>query len=364
MARRLLKETSMRTTVFASRSALLSLLVGSSIGCAQLGHPTGHKGGDGPDAGTEEATCDQMDVKTMDLTFSGTDMSYSGVPGSCWRLAGKLTIGGSVASFAKLGDLREVQDLVITGATELTSIDTKSDLKVTGNIDIENNPKLVDLGKLQIVGDPSCLSYTSSVKVVANAALTDLKGLADVTCVSGAFTIQNNVNLAAGKFDSALRLEGGVTIQDNTKMTSVSFANLQSVTHVTGGLDAIVIRHNVALTSVSMPSLKFMHGSVTIDDNDLITSLGTMFPASFPAIEGALSITGNAKLTDLGQLDHVPNVLNTITITSNTALPYCQARHVGCCVYHVGTAQIGTGNTNCGSWCLDAGQGQCYSSTN
>src|SRR5262249_49321929 len=103
------------------------------------------------------------------------------------------------------------------------------------------------------------------------------------------------------------------------------------------------------------------------DQNDSITSLDTLFPGN-PQIEGTLTITNNAKLATLGALDHLsgingPAAPTAITITSNAALPYCEARHVGCCVAHPGTAQIGTGNPGCNSWCLDAGQGSCYATT-
>ena len=321
----------MRTTT----TAYLSLLVGSTIGCAQLGHPGGRTH-EGPDAGTEQATCDQVETKTMDLAFAGSDMSYAGLPTSCWKLQGKLTISGSVSSLAKLGDLREVQDLEINGGA-LTTIDTTSALKVTRTINIHDTTKLADLGKLDIAQDQTCLSYLASVSVVANSALTDLKNLQNVTCVAGAFTIQ-----------------------DNTKLTTVSMSKVQSITHGTA-LDAIVIRHNAALTSINMNGLQYLHGSMTIDNNAALTTIGSM-TTTFPAIEGALTITGNTALTDLGTLDHSPGVLSGITITGNTALPYCQARHVGCCVSHSGTAQIGQGNTNCGSWCTD--QHNCYSTTN
>jgi hypothetical protein len=153
-----------------------------------------------------------------------------------------------------------------------------------------------------------------------------------------------------------------VTIQDNTKLTTVSMANVESITHGTT-LDALVIRHNVALTSVDFNGLKYLHGSLIIDNNTQLKSIAAM-AATFPAIEGYLYITGNTALNDLGTLDHSPGALDGITITGNTALPYCQARHVGCCVSHPGTAQIGSGNTNCNSWCLNAGQNSCYSTTN
>jgi hypothetical protein len=342
----------MRTTT----TALFAML--ASMGCAQLGHPGGHRS-DGPDAGTTAATCDQVETKTMDMTFAGSDMSYAGLPTSCWKLAGKLTIMGTVASLAKLGDLREVQDLEIN-AGALTTIDTTGDLKVTRTVNIHDTTKLVDLGKLKISADPTCLSYVASVNVTGNSALTDLKGLQDVMCVAGALTIKNNVSLTSITFDNAHRLEGGVTIQDNTKLTTVSFNNVDSMTHGTT-LDALVIRHNINLTTINtMGALKFMHGSVTIDGNDKLTSLSGLFPTTFPNIEGSLTITNNSTLTDLGQVSHLGQVYQLVDITSNPQVQYCDAHAVGCCVPHFNQANVsGTGTNNCHSWCRDTQN--CYS---
>ena len=65
----------------------------------------------------------------MNLTLTGTD-SIANLPSSCWQLNGTLTINGTASSLAKLGDLRQVKDLVINGGS-LTSIDMSEGLTVT-----------------------------------------------------------------------------------------------------------------------------------------------------------------------------------------------------------------------------------------
>jgi hypothetical protein len=360
LARRLLKETLMRTTNLTTTAVLGTVFV---IGCAPIGQPY-HGGGDDPgvDGGTQESVCNDLVTKTMDLTLSGSSSSYTNLPTGCWKLDGKLTVSGSVASLADLGDLRGVADLVIDSAP-LARIDTKSPLQVTRSIDIRNTTKLTDLANLAIPDDVTCLSYLASVSIVANSALTSLGGLGQLRCVSGSVTIQNNVNLTSIALDHARRLEGGLTIQDNTALTQLSLAALESVSQ------DLVIRHNVALTSVAaMPALQYLHGSVIIDNNTALTTLPSAMGTTPPVVEGALAITANPKLTNLGQFAHLSGVNTTISVSNNGQLDFCAAREVGCCVPHNGNALIQNNkNSSCNgphSWCYDAQGGACYGYTN
>jgi len=329
----------MTTTQLTGTTALLAAL--AVTGCAQLGQPNGGNN-DGPDAGTTAKTCDQPIVKTMNLTLSAND-SVSNLPTACWQLNGSLTINGTASSLAKLGDLRQVEDLVINGGA-LTSIDMSEGLTVTRKLDIENS-KLTSLANITLPDDASCLTYLDSVTVTANPSLTDLGGVAAMMCVSGAVKISNNVNLASIRLDKALRLEGGVEISYNNKLTQLT---LQNVTSITGDL---VVSNNATLTSfTSLANLKFMHGSVTIDSNALLTTLPTemqMSPA--PTIESSLTITNNAKLTELGAFTKLSGVDLLINISGNSALDVCEAKAVGCCVYHPGTATLhANSGTSCG----------------
>jgi hypothetical protein len=149
MARRLLKETFMRTTTL---SALLASML--AIGCVPMGSDSEQRsrvdGGSGSAGSAGDTTCDtsNITVQSGDFEFN-SDASLTNIPKSCWQLAGKLTIDGSISSLAKLGDLRNVGDLVIT-SSGLTTIDTPNPLAVSGSIDIETNSKLSDLSNLAL----------------------------------------------------------------------------------------------------------------------------------------------------------------------------------------------------------------------
>lgn len=326
------------------------------IGCAPLGKTRTPPGEDGPDAGTTDKTCDESAIvtKTMDLTFSGT---ANNLPTGCWKLNGKLTISSSVDSLAKLGDLRGVTDLVIDGAA-LKTIDSALPLEVTRSIDIKNTTALTDLSNIKVPNDVTCLTYLASVSVVANSALTNLGGVGQIRCVSGPTIIQNNVNLTAITLDQAQRLEGGLTVQDNTRATSLSLAALTSVT------GDLVITHNVALATIApMPSLQYLHGSVTITNNDVLLSLPSAMGSNRPVVEGTLTVSGNPKLTTLGQLSHLGGADGLITVSNNSSLDYCEARAAGCCIPHNGNAVITNNkNTSCGthSWCYADQGNACY----
>ena len=323
-------------------------------GCAPIGQSNGGHD-EGPDAGTTAKTCDKPVVKTMNLTLTGSD-SIGNLPSSCWQLDGTLTINGTAASLAKLGDLRQVKDLVITGGS-LTAIDMNEGLTVTRKLDIENS-KLTSLANITLPDDASCLTYPDSVTVTANPSLTDLGGVAAMTCVSGAVKISNNVNLASIRLDKAQRLEGGVEISYNNKLTQLTFAN---VTSITGDL---VVSNNAALTSfTSLANLKYMHGSVTIDSNPVLTTLPTQMQAApAPTIESSLTITNNPKLTELGAFTKLSGINLLVNISNNTALDVCEAKAVGCCVYHPGTATLkGNNGTSCGvrPYCIAGTNNNC-----
>jgi hypothetical protein len=347
----------MRTTRITTAALLASL-----VACAPIGHSrTGDDSG--PDAGVADQTCDSPTMKTLNLTLSGSDSSFSNLPTGCWHMNGTLTINGPVTSLAKLGKLHGVSDLVINGSN-LTSIDTEMPLEVTRKLDIQNS-KLTSLANIKLPDDASCLTYLGSVNIVANSALTDLGGVAKLMCVSGPVTIQNNVALTAIHLDNARRLEGGLKVADNTRLAALS---LGAVTSITGDL---VVQHNASLISfTTLSALQFMHGSVTIDDNDALTALPTAMQTPAPVVEVSLSITGNAKLTDLGSFKRLQGVNGAVNITNNSSLDFCEARQVGCCVGHNGTAQVSSGNktTSCNngshSWCWADNGGSCpYSYT-
>lgn len=390
LAQRLLKETSMRTTT--TLTLLASMF---AAGCVQLGsYNNHHETGSGSGSGSA-ASCDESNipVQTGNLTVTSGSAAMD-VPSGCWTLQGSLTVGASVTSLAKLGDLRGVTDLVIK-SSQLTSIDTPSPLAVSGKVDIESNTKLTDLSNLTVPSDSTCsspTSYVSSLTVTGNTALTDLGALNQITCVAGAVAVSNNNKLDDIDLSSLVQTGPGqnVTISNNAAATSLELSALSEVfgtLAVTGNatlqsLDisslqdamGLTIQNNAELTSLgNWTALQFIYGSLTIDSNPALTALDVATTSSSNGtvgtafrVDGTLTITNNKALADIGAFDYL-QFAGQIVVSNNSSLDYCtEARDVGCCVPS-GVAATITGNKgtsssgNCGghSWCYVANGYAC-----
>ena len=339
-ARSVLKGSNMRTTT--------SLLLCSALAaCAQVGE----RGGPytGTDAGSGSSTnraCDNLETITGDLSITGST-GFDGLPQSCWELTGKLTLRGpAITSLDKLGDIRTVASLELD-STALTRIDTPSTINVTGDVAIHHNAQLTDIGNIQPTGQ------LTSLMVEYNDSLTTLGGLSEVTRITGSTMIDSNGKLTTLDLSRATRLEGGLEISDNASLTMVKLDELNSV-------GAMTLRHNSALTGISsLGALQYIHGVLTIDDNDKLTGLDAM-SGTMTSIDGGITVTGNAQLSTLGQLTHVGVVGGPVSISSNTNLPYCEPQPFTCCMQINGTLTItGNASTSCQthSWCYSNNNG-------
>jgi hypothetical protein len=365
----------MRTTTFF---ALLASTL--ALGCVPIGSDSEQRGrvdaGGSGSAAATDTNCDtsNITVQSGDFDFS-SDASLTSIPKTCWQLAGTLTVESSITSLAKLGDLRSVGNLVIT-STGLSSIDTPNPLAVTGSIDIETNSKLADLSNLSLPTNTAggsastCSSFLMAVTLKGNTALTSMGAMNQLGCVIGLTDIEGNTKLTDLDLSNTIRLEGGLTISGNTAATSLE---LNSLTSVTG---AMTISNNTALANLGQwTALQFMHGPLTIDTNPALTTLaGVMNGAANGTvgtgimIEGELSITNNAKLTELGEFQYL-SWAQQINIANNAQLDYCQAREVGCCVVDSAPSNVNmaaiTANkdTTCNgasSWCFGGNNNRCH----
>lgn len=340
-ARSVLKGSTMRT----STSLLLCSLLAA---CAQVGERGGYQ--DGPDAGGSTTRgCDDLETLIGDLTITGSS-GFTDLPQGCWELTGKLTLRGpAITSLAGLGDLRTVAGLELD-STALVGVDTPSTIDVTGDVMIHHNAQLVDLGHVAPHGE------LASLLVEYNDSLAIIGGLSQVTRVTGATTIENNGKLVTLDLAHATRLEGGLTVQDNAALTTVELDQLTSVGDLT-------LRHNPALASISsLSSLQYVHGTLTVDDNDNLAGLDAMNGA-MTSVDGSIVVSGNAKLASLGQLTHVGVVGGSVAITSNGSLDYCQPQPFTCCMQITGALQIsGNRTTSCQahSWCWNNNYGCPY----
>ncbi len=321
----------------ATLTAMLSL----ATACAPIGE-RGSRDDDGPDAGVGNATCDQIETKTMDLSVSAAS-GFSGLPNGCWKLVGKLTLSGAgVTSLDKLGDLREVRDLVIDD-TDLAKFDTKSIVEVAGNVTIRYNDKLTDI--TNVVPKATAASIT----IEYNPELVAIGGVSKTTVVSGATTVRNNNKLAKLDLAAATRLEGGLLVQDNPVLGTIDLKLLDSVRDIT-------IRNNAGLYDLgTFAALDYVHGTLTIDNNDNLTTLGNTMMSGTTVDDLNVIVNGNLKLTELGGLAHLKYVGGTVTATGNSALTYCEIREIDCCVDSGQVLHSSNQTSSCGqsgySWC-------------
>ena len=134
---------------------------------------------------------------------------------------------------------------------------------VTGYLKIENNPDLLDLGRLF----PALTTVGGHVTVKDNDALADISEAFPVLSTVGQYlVIRNDDTLAdlGGAFP-ALATAGTLYIQNNIILTDVSEA---------------------------FPALTTVDSSLYIQNNDALTDLGGAFPA-LVTVDGELNIQGN-----------------------------------------------------------------------
>ena len=327
----------MRTTIQALLCSLLA------TACAPIG-----EAGDtsfGPDAGADAAsasgTCDDLETRTLDLTISGS-AGFTNLPAGCWKLNGRLTLTGpAVTSVAKLGDLRGVRDLVIDD-TDLTTLDSKGPIDVTGTITIRYNDRLTDIAHV------APRATIESIAVEYNPELVSLGGLSKASVVTADTRISNNNKLVSVSLPTVNRIEGNVTIQDNPLLGTVELPALTS----TGSL---TVRRNALLATLTLTALQYVHGTLTIDDNDALGSLSGLNTGI--TVDIGVYVTNNLKLSNIDRLARASYVGGAVTVTSNAALSASAAHEIDCCV-NTGPVSISnnmTSTCNGGHWCATNG---------
>jgi hypothetical protein len=327
LARSLLKEMFMRTTSKAMLCALLPA-------CVSGGHHSYSWDGGGGDGA---AACASTQTVTQDLTLSDNDVLDA--PTGCWTLNGKLTIqGSSVTSLAKLGQLTGVLDLEIAGSG-LTKIDTPRAVAVSRDISIHDNTVLADVSNLTAGS-----GVLGAVHVHANPALVDLGMLlSTVRAVSGEAMFMNDDKLAKLDLHTITRFDMGIEIGYDAQLAAVDLSGLQYT-------PLLWVHDDLVLTTLNSLGSMQLLGDLRITNCPVLTAIG--FPA-MSAISGSVEITGDAALTDLGQLSHVGQITGSVTISNDPALDYCAAHEVDCCV-PTGTFTISgvKQDNNCHSYCF------------
>ncbi len=300
-----------------------------------------------PDAEPEAVEADLLIEKA-------SDWDDADLPSGCWDLYGTLEFSGpeitSLKDFDRLKDLAGANHLIVTN-TKLTKIDAPEALYIYGRVEITDNASLTSLKGIDVDKDEAL-----DIIIENNAALTDLGTLTDVTKIGGVdpngavsggyFRVNDNAKLASVTFDRLKEIHTELLFRNNAELTTVNLPRLEVVRDLT-------LRDNAKLTSVgTMNALTQILGNVTIEGNKALNTLG-LFSSGMQFITGSLTIRNNAVLSNLGQVSHLQGILN-ISIQSNPALPACLAQEVAECVPQHGTVSISNNQgtaTGCNYWC-------------
>ncbi|MEJ7598766.1 MAG: hypothetical protein WKG01_12735 [Kofleriaceae bacterium] len=346
-----MKATILPPLLFVTLAACVGEVGGGSAG-------RGRTAGSGDGSG---GTCEQV---TTAVSIRST-ADFDELPTGCWDLYAPLTIQGSaITSLSKLGDLVGVDSIEIIG-TGLAKIDTLKPLKVYGPLTIAGNGALRDLKNLVV---ERADNIDLGVTIEDNTALTSVDGLVDLARIDGDLVVTGNPALGSLALKRLKQIDGTVRVSNNGALTAVDLsaaatvhkieltnnANLTTFAGFTATTLAgdLVIRTNPRLSTLgAMSALTRVEGSVTIDDNDALVDIGA-FTTSMQLVTGAVTVANNAALTGLGQISHFQAIANA-TISNNPRLSFCRAQEVDHCVGAIGTVTNSNNlqDDDCQCWC-------------
>ncbi len=209
------------------------------------------------------------------------------------KVTGTLTISGYVITNVNgLSELKEVGDkLYIDNNLELTNIDGLHNLeKVSGTVFIKFNDALRNLNGL------SKLASAYGLVISGNYVLSNLNGLSILeTLAFSGCRIEENAALTSVVMPSLKSISGSLFIQKNTLLSSIQFPVLTLIG------DLLEIVSNPSLTTMNFPKLKETGAGLTISKN-----------TSLPGIDGlkALETVGYMKITssNFANIDALSNV--------------------------------------------------------
>lgn len=316
--------------------------------------------------------CTDPEERTSNITIR-SDADFAALPKGCWSLNANLRLEGSgITSLAGLGDLTEVNDLELVD-TQLTSIATKKTIKVYGSLHVSGNTKLANLNNLAVKrwdgitqGGAFAVSYT----IRNNPALTAIDGLKYIVQVDSDLRITDNPKLTTVEFAELTKVAGGVHITGTgatairlpvlSTLGRLEVASNPALTQISGLAAAsiagdVTLRANPLLATIgSMSSLTAISGALVIDDNDSLVDLSNLIPTGMNRIYGGLTISNNARLTNVGQLARMlDGITGSVTVTSNPALSICAAIAIDHCAQVGTTAAVISGNSGTAQSCAN-----------
>lgn len=216
---------------------------------------------------------------------------------NCNTLEGDLTIGEDL-TMLELPNLQQIKgDFVATSASELVSIDMEKLRTIGGEFRLQELTSLTTLKcpSLTRVGDITwitlpkliALNFDAQVTEAKNVRISDtqlnsLQGINLRTAVR--FNIDNNKYLKTVSV-GLTNVSEALSLEFNSKQIQVAFPNLVWANNITL-IDA---------SSVSLPSLKHVNGSMNFGNN----SLTSIVCKNLTEVEQTLAFSGNTKLTEL-----------------------------------------------------------------
>lgn len=290
---------------------------------------------------------------TGNVTISGNDISNLDDFSVVTSIPGDLTIDGNMMLDNTSG-LMNIDS--IGGHIYITDNDTMTDAPafdsldyVGGCIEITGNGAMTDIsgfGNLNYV-----VHY---ITISGNGSLSSLTGFTELDSLGGDISIQNNVNVInVSGFTNVIFIGGHFYLNDNTNLNNLSgFGSLTTVNN------CMEITNNNALGNLQWFTGLTSIGNVNDSDNSylLISGNGSMTDLTgfenITFIFGSLTIQDNPVLTSLGGLNNTflgSSSITNISIQNCPELIICQVPCVCDVIMNGGMATIGNNAEGCNS---------------
>lgn len=292
--------------------------------------------------GNAEVSSDISVISLSPLTSIDGDLSVVNVP------INDLTGFNSLTTISGTVTLSALNMTALNGFTAVTSIGGGLSFglsPMTTTVATSFFLNLVSVGKqltartligLTIFdGFPNLLSIGGVLNLAEMPALITLNAFSALQTITGKLAL-TDLNVGSFNFIS-LKACGGLEIDKVTNLANLDqFTNLKSIfgtfsisglpliinlngfNHVeTVGID-LVISSMVGLSTISLPALTSVGGTLRILNNDGVTTVSGL--GALRTIGQNLVVDQNAKLTSLDGLSSLVDVGGDVTITSNAAL--------------------------------------------
>lgn len=264
---------------------------------------------------------------------------------SCTAISGDLEISGSLGA-AALNNVKAIYgSLIIDSAVSLSSFSAGSLSTVTDKLSLTNLtilstldlPLLSTVGSINFVTLPALSSINLNAGVqkinslyISDTALESLDGF-DVSSLD-VFNVNNNKNL--NSIDAKLQnVKTALEVSYNSDEVEVTFDELEWANNITfrdvasislaklSKVNASLGFINNTVSSIEIPSLESIGGSLSIVSNDELESIDL---SNLTSISGGFDVSNNTQLDNIDGFDALQTVGGAIIFVgnfSNASLP-------------------------------------------